>query len=235
MAFVERLDPTQLEEGETIMTASGRRELATSGNIERKLKDMPRQTLDPTASLEQAKRLLGMGGQKVIQAPGLSEQEQAIIARMKELALGDPELGKLYTDFTFRALEGEEGVSPGLRRDIAEQEAITKEEIARGLGSTGDVRSTAGIRRIGRFREKANIVRQQARQAAIAKGEGLISSRSRRLVGAAGAALGPLAQQRGLESAAQIQTAANVAGEKAGLMRLGGQLGGIAVTQARRT
>ena len=185
------------------------------------------------AAIDQAKRLLGMGDRKVIQAPGLSEQEQVIIARMKELALGDPELGKLYTDFTFRALEGEEGVSLGLKRDIEEQEAITKEALARRLGSTGDVRSTAGVRTIGRFREKANIAKERARQDAIAKGEGLLSSRSRRLVGAAGAALGPLAQQRGLESAAQIQTAANVTGEKAGLLRLGGQLGGLAVTQAR--
>lgn len=207
--------------------------------------------LERTGTATIGKRLTGklskMGGKldigrglftsdrKVIQAPGLSEQEQVIIARMKELATGDPELGQLYTDFTFRALEGEEGVTPGLRRDIAEQEAITKEEIARGLGSTGDIRSTAGIKRMGRFREKANIVRERARQDAIRRGEGLIGSRSRRMTAAAGTALGPLAQQRGLESAAQLQTAANVAGERAGLMRLGGQLGGIAVTQARRT
>lgn len=174
-------------------------------------------------------------GRETIHAPGLSEQEQVIIARMKELAMGDPELGQIYTDFTFRALEGEEGVTPGLRRDIAEQEAITKEEIARGLGSTGDIRSTAGIKRMGRFREQTNIMKERARQDAIRRGEGLIGSRSRRMIAAAGTALGPLAQQRGLESAAQLQTAANVAGEKAGLMRLGGQFGGMAVTQARRT
>lgn len=174
------------------------------------------------------------GGRRThIRAPQMSEQEQRIIARMKELATGDPELGKMYTDFTFRALEGEEGVTPGLRRDIAEQEAITKEEIARGLGSTGDIRSTAGIKRMGRFREKANVMKERARQDAIRKGEGLIGSRARRMTAAAGTALGPLAQQRGLESAAQLQTAANVAGERAGLMRLGGQLGGLAVTQYR--
>jgi len=177
-------------------------------------------------------RALGLNGE-TIQAPGLSEQEQTIIARMKELAMGDPELGQMYTDFTFRALEGEEGVTPGLRRDIAEQEAITKEQIARGLGSTGDIRSTAGIRTMGRFREKANIVRERARQAAIRRGEGLISSRAGRMIGAAGAALGPMAQQRGLETMAQQQTAANIAGERAGLMQLGGQLGGLAVTQYR--
>lgn len=228
-SFTERVTPVQFEEGETA------KDQLKGQNILKRAEGSLKFWEHAGSSIDQAKRLLGMGDQKTIQAPGLSEQEQVIIARMKELALGDPELGKLYTDFTFRALEGEEGVSPGLRRDIAEQEAITKEEIARGLGSTGDVRSTAGIRRMGRFREKANIAREQARQAAIAKGEGLLSSRSRRLVGAAGAALGPLAQQRGLESAAQIQTSANIAGEKAGLMRLGGQLGGLSVTQARRT
>lgn len=187
----------------------------------------------PKASIEQAKKMFGIKDPKDIQAPGLSEQEQVIIARMKELALGDPELGQMYTDFTFRALEGKEGVTPGLRRDIAEAEAVTKEEIARGLGSTGDIRSTAGIKRMGRFTEKANIMRERARQDAIRKGEGLIGSRSRRMIAAAGTALGPLAQQRGLESAAQLQTAANVAGERAGLMRLGGQFAGTAVTQYR--
>lgn len=169
-----------------------------------------------------------------ISAPAFSRLEETIIARMKELATGDPELGQLYTDFTFRALEGEEGVTPGLRRDIAEQEAITKEEIARGLGSAGDIRSTAGIKRMGRFEEKSNIVRERARQDAIRKGEGLIGSRARRMIGAAGSALGPMAQQRGLESMAQQQTAANVAGEQAGLMRLGGQFAGTAITQFRK-
>ena len=185
-------------------------------------------------ALDQAKRLLGMGDQKVIHAPGLSEQEKVIIARMKELSMGDPELGQMYTDFTFRALEGKEGVSPGLKRDIAEQEAILKEEISRGLGPTGDIGSTPGIKRMGRFREKTNIAKQRARQDAILKGEGLMGSRSRRMVAAAGTALGPMAQQRGLVAAAQLQTAANVAGEKAGLMQLGGQMGGLAVTQYRR-
>jgi hypothetical protein len=229
MAFEERVTPVQFEEGETF------KDQLKAKNIQERATGSLRFWEHPGSSIDQAKRLLGMGDRKVIQAPGLSEQEQVIIARMKELATGDPELGQLYTDFTFRALEGEEGVTPGLRRDIAEQEAITKEEIARGLGSTGDIRSTAGIRRMGRFREKANIVRERAKQDAIRRGEGLIGSRSRRMIAAAGTALGPLAQQRGLESAAQLQTAANVAGEKAGLMRLGGQLGGIAVTQARRT
>jgi len=181
---------------------------------------------------EGVKSIFGGGG-KAIQAPPLSEQEKRIIARMKELSMGDPELGQMYTDFTFRALEGEEGVTPGLRRDIAEQEAITKEQIARGLGSTGDIRSTAGIKRMGRFREKANIMRERARQGAIRRGEGLITSRAGRMIGAAGAALGPMAQQRGMESMASMQTAANVAGERAGLMQLGGQLGGLAVTQYR--
>lgn len=174
------------------------------------------------------------GEPKAIHAPGLSEQEKVIIARMKELSMGDPELGQMYSDFTLRALEGKEGVSPGLKRDIAEQEEILKEEIARGLGPTGDVASTPGIKRMGRFREKSNIVKERARQDAIRKGEGLMGSRSRRMVAAAGTALGPMAQQRGLEAAAQLQTAANVAGEKAGLMQLGGQMGGLAVTQYRR-
>jgi len=153
---------------------------------------------------------------------------------MKELSMGDPELGQMYTDFTFRALEGKEGVSPGLKRDIAEQEAILKEEISRGLGPTGDIASTPGVKRMGRFREKSNIARESARQDAIRRGEGLMGSRSRRMVAAAGTALGPMAQQRGLEAAAQLQTAANVAGERAGLMELGGQSAGRAVTDYRR-
>jgi hypothetical protein len=164
-------------------------------------------------------------GPKAIKAPELSQQEQSIIARMKELAMGDPDLDRLYQDFTLGAVEGREGVSPGLERSLREKESEERERIARGLGSLGDIRATGGIRRMSRLREQANLARESARQDAIRRGEGLLTSRTARQVSAARTALSPLEHQGALESQASQQTAANIAQQKAGIMQLGGQIG----------
>lgn len=168
-----------------------------------------------------------------VKAPPLSDQEKAIIAQMKDLAMGDPELSQMYSDYTLSALEGKEGVTPGLQRDIAKQEEITQEEIARGLGSKGARESTPGIRRMGRFREGANIVREDARRGAIGRGERLISSDVGRSITAAGAALGPLAQQRGLQTQMGLQNLANLRGTQAGQARLLGQTGTALLTSGK--
>ncbi len=173
-------------------------------------------------------------GPDELQAPPLSDQEKRIIAQMKELAMGDPELSQMYSDFTLRALEGKEGVTPGLQRDIAKGEALTKEEIARGLGSKGARESTPGIRRLGRFREGANIAREDARRGAIGLGERLISSDVGRSITAAGAALGPLAQQRGLQTQIGLQNLANIRGTQAGQAGLLGQVGTTLLTSGKK-
>ena len=169
-----------------------------------------------------------------IKAPPLSDQEQAIIARMKELAMGNPELGEIYTNFTKNAIEGIEGITPGLERDIAEQEEITKEQIARGLGSKGDKMSTAGVKTMGKFNEWSNMKREMARQDAIRTGEGLLSSRSGRMTAAAATALGPMAQERGMGFTADMQNAMNTAGQRAGQMELAGQVGSAYLTSKGR-
>ncbi|MEE9354209.1 MAG: hypothetical protein V3U75_01330 [Methylococcaceae bacterium] len=168
-----------------------------------------------------------------LQAPPLSDQEKRIIAQMKQLALGDPELTQLYSDFTLRAIKGEEGVTPGLERDIAEQEAITKEQIARGLGSEGARRSTPGIRRLGRFREGANIAREDARIGAIGRGERLLASGAGRSISAARAALDPLAAQRNLQTQIGLQNVANIRGTQAGQAQLLGQTGTALLTSGK--
>ena len=156
----------------------------------------------------------------------LSEQEKEIIARMKELAMGDPELDNLYKEFTVHAMEGKAGMPPSLERDIREREAIEKEEIARGLGSTGDVASTPGIKRMGTFRENVMRAKEAARRSAIAKGEELMTSAASRRLTAAHTALGAKAKERGLMSEADRQRWVNESARTAGLVQLGTQVGG---------
>ena len=157
--------------------------------------------------------------------PEMTEQERTIIARMQELAAGDPELDTLLKEFTIGAIEGRETLSPGLEREISEQRAVSQEEIARGLGSVGDVASTPGIAKSLRFEEHAGLAREADRRAAIARGEDLLTSAASRRITAAGAALGPLAQQRGLQARADLQATANRLGQIGGLTELGTTIG----------
>lgn len=166
--------------------------------------------------------------------PEMSEQERAIIMQMKEIAAGDPELSKLYKDYTMRAISGEEGVTPAMERGIREAEEVEREQVARGLGSKGDIASTPGIQRMGRFYENVAAKKEEARRGAVGRGERLISEDYDRRIRAAGAALGPLAQQRGLMSAADRQRWLNEAAATAGGVELATTLGSAYETGRRR-
>lgn len=152
------------------------------------------------------------------------------------------ELHDAYLDRQLSAIKGELPVSPALERDIKEQRGLMTEDLSRRLGPSYK-QSTAGVQTEAKFTESANIAKESARQGIIGQGEGLRSSISGDLgrgsqsrvaglagapqtfyagVGAGGAALQPYQYQRGLESQAGMQTAANRAGRQAGLMTLAG-------------
>jgi len=167
-----------------------------------------------------------------IKARPMSEDEKAIIARMEELSLGNEELGQRYAEMTKRAISGEKGFSPGLEKDLAEQEAkLGGRAEALGLPRGG----TAAAQVTSEFETGADVARGTAREEMMQLGEQLMTARTARLTGAAGTALAPLAAQRGEQFAAKVGRARAKAGERAGLIGLAGQIGGAALTSGGGT
>lgn len=162
----------------------------------------------------------------------ISKDEKAIISRMEELSLGNEELGQRYADFTKRAASGEKGFSPGLEKDLAEQEAKLGERAeALGLPRGG----TAAAQATSEFETGADVARGTARDEMMQLGEQLMTARTARLTGAAGTALAPLAEHRGQVFESELQKQAGKAGERAGLIRTAGQIGSALATSRSRT
>jgi hypothetical protein len=162
-----------------------------------------------------------------IKARAMTKDEKQIIARMEELSLGNEELGQRYAEFTKRAVSGEPGFSPGLEKDLAEQEAKLGERAAAvGLPRGG----TAAAQVTSEFETGADVARGTAREEMMQLGEQLMTARTARLTGAAGTALAPLAAQREEEFGASVGRARQKAGQRAGLIGLAGQVGAAALT-----
>lgn len=162
-----------------------------------------------------------------IKARPMSKDEQVIIARMGELAIGNEELGQRYADFTKRAASGEKGFSPGLEKDLAEQvKKLGGRAEALGL-KRGDTATTQGI---SEFEKGADVARGTGREEMMQLGEQLMSARTARLSGAAGTALAPLAEHRGQVFDASLQRGAARAQKRAGLIQAAGQIGSAFAT-----
>ncbi len=162
----------------------------------------------------------------------ISDDEKDIISRMEELSLGNEELGQRYADFTKRAASGEKGFSPGLEKDLADQEAKLGERAeALGLPRGG----TAAAQATSEFETGADVARSTARDEMMQLGEQLMTARTARLAGAAGTALAPLAEHRGQVFESDVQKQATRAGERAGLIRTAGQIGSALVTSKSKT
>lgn len=160
-------------------------------------------------------------------ARSLSQDEKDIISRMEELALGNEELGQRYADYTKRAVSGEKGFSPGLEKDLAEQETKLGERAAAlGLPRGG----TAAAQVTGEFETGADVARGTAREEMMQLGEELMTARTARLTGAAGTALAPLAEQRGQVFESTLRKGATRAAERAGMIQAAGQIGSAIVT-----
>lgn len=157
-----------------------------------------------------------------------SEDEKALIDRMEQLSQGNPEIGQLYSEFTKKAFRGE-AVSPGLEKDIAEQEAKLSERIQSVKGLTAP--SSTTTQAMTGLRETGDIVRDTARRNFMQLGEQLLASRANRMMTAAGGALEPLAKQREDLFQAQLQTKANKASVEAGRAGLVGQTVGQIVEE----
>lgn len=162
----------------------------------------------------------------------ISQDEKDIISRMEELSLGNEELGQRYADFTKRAISGEKGFSPGLEKDLADQEAKLGERAeALGLPRGG----TAAAQSTSEFETGADIARSTAKDEMMQLGEQLMTARTARLAGAAGTALAPLAEHRGQVFESDVQKQATRAGERAGLVRTAAQIGSALATSRSRT
>lgn len=165
------------------------------------------------------------------EARPLSDDEKAIISRMEELSLGNEELGQRYADFTKRAASGEKGFSPGLEKDLADQQAKLGERAeALGLPRGG----TAAAQATSEFETGADVARSTARDEMMQLGEQLMTARTARLTGAAGTALAPLAAQREEQFGTSVGRSRERAGERAGLIGLAGQVGAAALTSKSR-
>lgn len=162
-----------------------------------------------------------------IVARDMSQDEKDIISRMEELALGNEELGQRYAEMTKRAVSGEPGFSPGLEKDLAEQEAKLGER-AESLGLMGG--GTAAAQTTSEFETGADVARGTARDEMMQLGEELMTARTARLTGAAGTALAPLAEHRGEKFASTLRKGASRAAERAGLIKVAGQVGSAIAT-----
>jgi hypothetical protein len=159
------------------------------------------------------------------------------------------ELHDAYLDRQLSAVRGELPVSPALERDISERRGLVQEDLSRRLGPQYK-QSTAGLQTEAKFEESADIAKESARQGIISQGPGLIGSSQAGMegrtqadiaglynvpqsyytgIGAAGSALQPYQQQRGLQYQSQMQSGANKAAQKAGLMQLAG-MGAMAMS-----
>jgi hypothetical protein len=161
------------------------------------------------------------GEQPSVQARGLSQDEMDIINRMEELSLGNEELGERYSEISRKAMVGDYSVSPGLERDLAEQE----QKLGVRIEEAG-APSTAAAQARGEFAESRGVQRGEARREMMQLGEQLQSARTARLTGAGQAALAPLARKR--EEGLNISTmkAATKASERAAMAGLVGQVAG---------
>ena len=162
----------------------------------------------------------------------ISQDEKDIISRMEELALGNDELGQRYAEMTKRAVSGEPGFSPGLEKDLAEQEAKLGGRAAE-LGLMGG--GTAEAQRTSEFETGADVARGTARDEMMNLGEQLMTARTARLAGAAGTALAPLAEHRGQEFESTLRKGASRAAERAGLIQAAGQIGSAYATSKSKT
>ena len=156
----------------------------------------------------------------------MSDDEKAIIDRMEELALGNEELGQRYAEMTKRAVSGEPGFSPGLEKDLAEQEAKLGERVE----ATGLMGGTAAAQATSEFETGADVARGTARDEMMDLGEQLMTARTARLAGAAGTALAPLAEHRGQKFASTLRKGASRAANRAGLIQVAGQVGSAIAT-----
>jgi hypothetical protein len=167
-----------------------------------------------------------------IKARPISQDEKDIISRMEELALGNEELGQRYAEFTKRAVSGEPGFSPGLEKDLAEQEAkLGGRAEAVGLKRGGTAEAQAGAE----FETGADVARGTARDEMMQLGEQLMTARTARLAGAAGTALAPLAEHRGQKFESALQRGATRAQERAGMIQAAGQIGSAIVSSRSKT
>lgn len=104
----------------------------------------------------------------------LTEEQRK--AYMTEDELSDYEITKLTKQRQLDALQGKLAVSPALEEELASEEKQMQETLARKLGPNWML-STSGQTALKNLREKASLLREEARRGQISTGEGLLQSR----------------------------------------------------------
>lgn len=193
----------------------------------------------------------------LLEKQGLIETEKGLrrltpeelAARMTPEQRRAQEITQATQERQLAALEGRLPVSPALEADLADQQRLVQEAIAR----RGQGGGTLGLRAQSLFNRQANLVREEARKGQLGLGQSLLASQGQlklarqgqgfnqlqgfgvpglQRLGAFGQAQQPFQFQRGLEFKAGLQSAQNRArllgglGQMAGGAIVGGLAGG---------
>ncbi|MEN6373548.1 MAG: hypothetical protein ABFD75_02045 [Smithella sp.] len=102
--------------------------------------------------------------------------EDQMLAEMTDTEKRDYELNKVAQERQLKAYKGELDISPALEEELTAQENEAKEVLARKLGSNWML-STSGQTAMKNLQQKANLVREEARQGLISSGEGILTAR----------------------------------------------------------
>jgi len=121
------------------------------------------------ASLNLQQRQLGLSSTGEI----LTEEE--LVAQMTPVERRNYELEKQYYERSQQALAGTLPVSPALEADLAAQEKAIADSLSQRLGPNWML-STPGIKTMAEFKQKAELLREEARRGAISTGEALLYS-----------------------------------------------------------
>ncbi len=103
--------------------------------------------------------------------------EDQLLANMTDTERRNYELEKAYQERQLNALSGKLPVSPALEQDLAAQEKALSESLSQRLGPNWML-STPGQKAMADFKQRAELMREEARRGQISTGEALIASRS---------------------------------------------------------
>ncbi len=125
---------------------------------------------DPAANAAQQNKINELNSLSNTGYTKMTEEE--VLAGMNPQEQLQYQNTKLEQERVNQALKGELPVDPALEKNIADEQAVIEEQLARDLGPNWR-NSTAGIQRMGEFSKRAELLRESARRGEINTGTGL--------------------------------------------------------------
>lgn len=175
----------------------------------------------------------------------MSEEER--LAGMSELERADYDMQRKIQQRTLDALEGNLPISPALESSLQREQSGLEEELAQKLGPNWKL-STPATTKLGEFKKRAELVREEARRGQISAGVGQNIAQGNYLTGTNAqnvstmssplsmyggimsgynTALQPYIQQQNLATSASMQSQANKAAMIGGLINAAGSAAGM--------